>query len=158
LAIARGDLVLVQDADLEWDPADYVGLLAPYADPAVQVVFGSRLRGRAPRGIYYHYYLGGRFLSAWTNLLFGSQLTDQPTGFKSFRAHVVQKLRLCADGFDFDAEITGRVLQAGYLIHEVPVSYTPRTFREGKKVRAADGLRALWMLLRIRLQGVKGKS
>jgi glycosyltransferase involved in cell wall biosynthesis len=153
LAAAKGEIVLVQDADLEWDPADYLRLLSPYADPAVSVVFGSRLLGSEAIRIYPHYYVGGRLLSAFTNLLFGSRITDEPTGFKSFRRAALDGITLAADGFDFDPELTGRLLQAGYTIHEVPVRYVPRTFREGKKVRPWDGLRALWVLLRIRLEG-----
>ena len=153
LAVARGDIILIQDADLEWDPADYARLLSPYADPAVSVVFGSRLMGNEADCIYYHYYLGGRMLSAWTNLLFGSHVTDEPTGMKSFRRDVLDGITLTADGFDFDPELTARLLQAGHTIHEVPVHYQPRTFKQGKKVRPRDGLRALWVLLQIRLEG-----
>jgi len=158
LAVAKGEIVLVQDADLEWDPADYLRLLAPYADPNVFAVFGSRLLGSDAICIYHHYYVGGRMLSAFTNLLFGSKITDEPTGFKSFRRAALDGVTLGADGFDFDPELTGRLLQAGYTIHEVPVHYVPRTFREGKKVRARDGLRALWVLLRIRLEGRRRRA
>ena len=153
LAAAAGDIILIQDADLEWDPADYSRLLAPYADPAVSVVFGSRLLGKDARCIYYHYYLGGRMLSAATNLLFGSHITDEPTGMKSFRRAALAGITLTADGFDFDPELTARLLQAGHTIHEIPVHYQPRTFKEGKKVRPRDGLLALWVLLRIRSEG-----
>ena len=158
LAAAKGHVILVQDADLEWDPADYVRLLAPYADPAVNVVFGSRLLGNDARCIYRHYYLGGRLLSLWTNLLFGSHITDEPTGLKSFRRSLLEGMRLTADGFDFDPELVARLLQSGQTIHEVPVHYEPRTFAQGKKVRPKDGLRALWVLLRIRMQGLRGKT
>ena len=153
LGAATGDIVVIQDADLEWDPADYLRLLAPYADPAVTVVFGSRLLGHDARTIYYHYYAGGRLLSGFTNLLFGSQLTDEPTGMKSFRRSALAGITLTADGFDFDPELVARLLQAGHRIHEIPVHYQPRTFAEGKKVRPRDGLRALWVLLRIRREG-----
>jgi len=153
LAVSAGDIILIQDADLEWDPGDYERLLAPYADPAVAAVFGSRLLGHDARCIYHHYYLGGRLLSACTNLLFGSHITDEPTGMKSFRRSALDGITLRADGFDFDPELVARLLQAGHRIHELPVHYQPRTFREGKKVRARDGLRALWVLLRIRLEG-----
>jgi len=152
-ARATAPVVMVQDADLEWDPADYIRLLSPYSDPGVSVVFGSRLLGSEAICIYPHYYVGGRLLSAFTNLLFGSRITDEPTGFKSFRRAVLDGITLTANGFDFDPDLTGRLLQAGYTIHEVPVRYVPRTFRAGKKVRPRDGLRALWVLLRIRLEG-----
>jgi dolichol-phosphate mannosyltransferase len=158
LAAAHGDIILIQDADLEWDPADYARLLAPYADPAVSVVFGSRLLGNDARCIYYHYYLGGRMLSAWTNLLFGSHVTDEPTGMKSFRRGVLDGIALTADGFDFDPELVARLLQTGRTIHEIPVRYQPRTFKDGKKVRPRDGLRALWVLLKIRMEGKRRRA
>jgi glycosyltransferase involved in cell wall biosynthesis len=158
LAAASGDIILIQDADLEWDPADYVRLLSPYADPAVSAVFGSRLLGKDARCIYYHYYLGGRMLSACASLLFGSRITDEPTGMKSFRRSALAGITLTADGFDFDPELTGRLLQAGHTIHEIPVHYEPRTFKEGKKVRPRDGLHALWVLLRIRLEGRRRRA
>ena len=158
LAAASGDIILVQDADLEWDPADYVRLLSPYADPTVSVVYGSRLLGHDARTIYYHYYLGGRMLSGCTNLLFGSRLTDEPTGLKSFRRSALGGITLVADGFDFDPELTARLLQAGHSIHEIPVHYEPRTFKEGKKVRPRDGLTALWTLARVRLEGKRRRK
>jgi dolichol-phosphate mannosyltransferase len=157
LAEAKGDLLLIQDADLEWDPADYMRLLAPYSDPSVTVVFGSRLLGHDARTIYYHYYFGGRMLSAWTNLLFGTRITDEPTGFKSFRRAALDGIALTADGFDFDPELTARLLQRGHHIHEIPVHYEPRTFKQGKKVRPIDGARALWTLLSIRLEGLRSQ-
>lgn len=153
LALAKGEIILVQDADLEWDPDDYVRLLAPYTDPSVSAVFGSRLLGHEARCIYHHYYAGGRLLTACTNLLFGSRLTDEPTGMKSFRHGALDGVTLSANGFDFDPELVARLLQAGHRILEIPVRYQPRTFAEGKKVRARDGLRALRVLLRIRLEG-----
>jgi dolichol-phosphate mannosyltransferase len=153
LALAKGDIIVVQDADLEWDPADYFRLLSPYADPAVTAVFGSRLLGGNARCIYYHYYLGGRLISACTNLLFGGRLTDEPAGMKSFRRSALAGIHLLADGFDFDAELTARLLQAGHDILEVPAHYEPRTFVEGKKICARDGLRTLATLLRVRREG-----
>ena len=158
LAAAAGDIILIQDADLEWDPADYVRLLTPYADPGVSVVFGSRLLGGGARTIYFHYYLGGRLLSGCTNLLFGSHLTDEPTGMKSFRRSALAGFELVANGFDFDPELTARLLQAGHTIHEIPVRYEPRTFAQGKKVRPLDGLRALGVLLRVRLEGRRRRA
>lgn len=107
LASAEGDIVLVQDADLEWDPADYLRLLSPYADATVMAVYGSRLLGKNARCIYYHYLLGGLLLTACTNLLFGSRLTDEPTGMKSFRRAALDGIALTADGFDFERYLAG---------------------------------------------------
>jgi glycosyltransferase involved in cell wall biosynthesis len=150
LAAVTGDLVLVQDADLEYDPADYPALLAPFDDQAVAVVYGSRnLRGN-PKSSF-AFYWGGRFLSWCTNRLYGSRITDEATGFKVFRAELIKNLDLEGDGFEFCPEVTGKILRRNIVIHEVPISYAPRTWAEGKKIRWYDGLFALWYLIKYRL-------
>ncbi len=150
LAAVTGDLVLVQDADLEYDPADYTVLLAPFDDPAVEVVYGSRNLGRNPRSSH-AFYWGGRFLSWVTNRLYGARITDEATGFKVFRTQLLKGLNLEGNGFEFCPEATGKILRRRIAIHEVPISYSPRSWKEGKKIRWYDGLSALWYLLKYRI-------
>lgn len=146
---ATGDLILVQDADLEYDPADYPALLAPFSRPDVVAVYGSRNRRGNPRSSA-TFYWGGRFLSVLANLLYGSRISDESCGYKVVRAELMRELRLSASGFEFCPELTGKLLRRGVTIHEVPVSYRPRTVAEGKKIRLRDGLRAAWVLIRER--------
>ncbi len=150
LAAATGDIVLIQDADLEYDPADYSILLKPFSDGSLQVVYGSRSLKAGNFPSYGRFYWGGRFLSWLTNLLFGSSITDEPTCYKAFRTELLRSLDLRCDGFEFCPEVTGKILRRGIRIHEVPISYRPRSIEEGKKIRWHDGLLAIWTLLRIR--------
>lgn len=147
LGLATGDLVLIQDADLEYDPNDIAALVAPFRDPGVSVVYGSRNLRRNPR-FSFTYYWGGRLLSAVANLLYGARISDESCGYKVVRTELLRALDLRADGFDFCAELTGRVLARGIRIHQVPVSYRPRSFAEGKKVRWRDGAIAIAVLAR----------
>jgi dolichol-phosphate mannosyltransferase len=149
LMAATGDLVLIQDADLEYDPADYPGLLAPFENAEVDVVYGSRNRQTNPRSNA-AFYWGGRLISAVANLLYGSRLTDIATGYKVIRAPLLKELGLTGDGFEFCPEVTARLLRRGVRIHEVPIRYRPRTWAEGKKIRMRDGGIALWTLLKLR--------
>ncbi len=149
LTAVTGDLVLVQDADLEYDPADYSTLLAPFADPTVEVVCGSRNLRRNPRSSF-AFYWGGRLLSWIANLLYGAHITDEATGYKMFRTHLLREIRLESNGFEFCPEVTAKLLQRGAVIQEVPISYTPRSWEEGKKIRWYDGLIAIWTLIKYR--------
>jgi len=149
LDAVAGDLVLVQDADLEYDPADYAALLAPFADSPVEVVYGSRNLQRNPRSSW-SFYWGGRLLSWIANGLYGSHITDEATGYKVIKTDLLRDLGLETDGFEFCPEVTGKLLQRGVDIHEVPISYYPRSWDQGKKIQWFDGVIALWTLVKYR--------
>jgi len=150
LHAATGDVLIVQDADLEYDPRAYRPILARFSDPRVKVVYGSRILGSRNRS-YNRYYWGGRLLSLVANLLYGAHLTDEPTCYKALRRDVFRRLHLTSTGFEFCPELTAKLLRRGIRIHEVPIHYYPRGFEQGKKIRPRDGLVAVWTLLRYRL-------
>lgn len=149
MGLASGDLYLVQDADLELDPADYPALLVPFADGATSVVYGSRFLKRnkltSRTGL-----MANRFLTLLTNLLYRGGLTDMETAYKVFRPACLDGIRLRCVRFDFEPEITAKLLKAKHKIVEVPIRYTPRTAEEGKKIAWGDGLDAIYTLLRFR--------
>jgi len=147
---ATGDIVLIQDADLELDPGEYKHLLAPILAGQCQVVYGSRFKENSNQ-VPLKSRLANRFLTALTNILFKGHLTDMETAYKVFKAEVLQQIKLKRVGFDFEPEITAKLLKAGYHIQEVPVSYNPRTSYEGKKIGWRDGVEAIWTLVTCRL-------
>jgi glycosyltransferase involved in cell wall biosynthesis len=149
LAHATGDYVIIQDADLEYDPADYDLLLKPMLEGTAEVVYGSRLMKSDARS-YHRYYWGGRLVSLWTNILYGSRLTDEPTCYKLFKTSFLRSLDLKCPGFEFCPEATAKTLKRGVKILELPINYHPRKMEEGKKIRWTDGVIALWTLLRLR--------
>ncbi|MBW2020165.1 MAG: glycosyltransferase family 2 protein [Deltaproteobacteria bacterium] len=149
LHVASGDIILIQDGDLEYDPADYPRLIQPIMDRKTRVVYGSRILGRS-KASYFRYYWGGRFLSLLSNLLYGIHITDEPTCYKVFDAILLKGLDLRCKGFEFCPEVTAKVSRLGESITEVPISYTPRSIQEGKKIRWTDGLMAMWTLFRYR--------
>jgi dolichol-phosphate hexosyltransferase len=143
-------MALVQDADLEYDPADYAALLAPFDRAGVDAVFGSR--SFAAHSAYsFWFVVGNKIVTLWTNVLFNSYISDMETCYKVMPLSTWRSLRLSAEGFDIEPEITAKLLRGGHRIFEVPVTYVARTRDEGKKLRWQDGVRALYALTRIRL-------
>ena len=152
IAASRGEIVLVQDADLEYDPADIPRLIEPLQSGVADAVYGTRLRGGEPqRAHLFWHYAGNRFLSLLTNVLFNTTISDMEVGYKAFRGELVRSIRLVSDDFRFEPEITAKILRIpGIRLYEVPISYYGRTFAEGKKITWRDGVLALGALLRFR--------
>lgn len=146
---ATGDIVLIQDADLEYSPDNYAILLAPFRDARVNVVYGSRFLG-SHLSTWFVYEMGNKFVTLMTNLLFNTNVTDMETGYKVFRRKVLDGIRIQSKRFDVEPEITVKVLKAGYQIYEVPITYFGRKFSEGKKLTWRDGVVALWTLVKLR--------
>jgi hypothetical protein len=142
---------VIQDADMEYDPADVPELIEPILRGSADVVFGSRLSGGRPQRAYlFLHLLGNRFLSLLTNVLFNTTLSDMETGYKAFRAEVLRSLELRENGFGIEPEITGKVCKRKLRIYELPISYYGRTYEEGKKITWRDGVTAVVLLLRFR--------
>jgi glycosyltransferase involved in cell wall biosynthesis len=146
---STGDVVLVQDADLEYDPEDWPKLLAPILKGRARVVYGSRFTGERRNMLFLHW-VGNRFLSLVTNVLYNSTLSDMETCYKLFQREVLDGMQLRANRFDFEPEFTAKVLRRGIRIYEVPISYAGRELDEGKKITWRDGISALWTLVKYR--------
>ena len=147
---ATGDFVIIQDADLEYDPADFPKLLAVVENENARVVYGSRLATSQPTMTLRHF-VGNRLLTGLTNLLYGSQLTDMETCYKLLDRHLVRNLDLVSNSFNVEPEITAKLLKQGIVIHEVPISYHGRSFAEGKKISWKVFISAVWTLLTLRV-------
>ena len=150
LAVVRGDLVLIQDADLEYDPEDWPKILNPVLRGRAKVVYGSRFTGERKNMLFWHW-VGNRFLSLVTNVLYNTTLSDMETGYKLFDRSVIDGITIDSDSFDFEPEITAKVLRRGQRIYEVPISYNGREVDEGKKITWKDGFGALKTLLKYRI-------
>jgi glycosyltransferase involved in cell wall biosynthesis len=149
-----GEIAVIQDADMEYDPADVPSLIEPIERGVADVVYGSRLSGGRPQRAYLFWHLvGNRFLSLLTNLLFNTTLSDMETGYKALRTDVLRSLDLRESHFGIEPEITGKVCKRKLRIYELPIAYYGRTYDEGKKITWRDGFRAIWVLFRVRVRG-----
>jgi glycosyltransferase involved in cell wall biosynthesis len=154
-SLASGDILVHQDADLEYDPQDYVPLLQPLLNDTADVVYGSRFKGSIEKMRWLNR-LGNQTMTAAARALYGAQLTDLMTCYKMYRSSLIDGLRIGASGFDFEAEFTARLAQRGARFAEVPVSFSGRTFEEGKKIRAFDAVRVMRELIRCKVTGGDG--
>lgn len=150
LRAAQGEILLIQDADLEYDPRDYPVLLQPIQEGKADVVYGSRFLGAPHRVTMFWHLMANRLLTFMTNILYNTILTDMETGYKVFRREVIEKMKIRSKRFDFEPEFTAKVLKRNYRIFEVPISFNPRDYSQGKKIKLKDAFEAVWTLLKYR--------
>ena len=150
LKAAKGEVLLIQDADLEYDPRDYPTLLQPIQEGLAEVVYGSRFLGAPHRVTMFWHLIANRMLTFMTNILYNTILTDMETGYKVFRREVIEGINIRAKRFDFEPEFTAKVLKRKHRIFEVPISFNPRDYSQGKKIKLKDAIEAVWTLLKYR--------
>lgn len=143
---ATGDIVIIQDADLEYNPSEYKKLIEALMDNSCDVVYGSRMLGKNPIG-YWYMYFGNYIISLVTRILYGTKITDVETCYKIFLKKVIDQIDIKSSGFEIEPEITAKILKKRFLIKEIPIRYSPRKYNEGKKIKWHDGVRALWILV-----------
>ena len=148
--IVKGEVIIIQDADLEYNPKDFHVLLEPIFDKRADVVYGSRFLGGSHRVLFFWHYIANKFLTTLSNMFTNINLTDMETGYKAFRREVIESISLKSNRFGFEPEFTMKVAQRKFIIYEVPISYDGRDYSEGKKINWKDGVAALWFILRFR--------
>ena len=148
MTAAKGDILLIQDADLEYDPRDYPKLLEPITEGLADVVYGSRFLGGSHRVAMFWHMIANRMLTFMTNILYNTILTDMETGYKVFRREVIEGMVLHANSFDFEPEFTAKILKRNFRIYEVSIAFNPRDYTQGKKIKVHDAFEAVWTLIK----------